>query len=26
MTMNYARDLFSLKGILFSFLLAGCVC
>ncbi|ECJ3241789.1 thiol:disulfide interchange protein, partial [Salmonella enterica] len=22
MTMNYARDLFSLKGILFSFLLA----
>ncbi|EDN1286707.1 thiol:disulfide interchange protein, partial [Salmonella enterica subsp. enterica serovar Typhimurium] len=24
MTMNYARDLFSLKGILFSFLLAGC--
>ncbi|EBY8825837.1 TPA: thiol:disulfide interchange protein, partial [Salmonella enterica] len=25
MTMNYARDLFSLKGILFSFLLAGCV-
>ncbi|EAY3065785.1 TPA: thiol:disulfide interchange protein, partial [Salmonella enterica subsp. enterica serovar Typhimurium] len=23
MTMNYARDLFSLKGILFSFLLAG---